>query len=265
MFSAFTIELVVFVLCVAVIVILLCVFIIIAVYRYQQKQFLYSEELKELRSIYENNILSSKIEIQEQTFQQISQEIHDNIGQKLTLAKLYLNTINFYDRIHSEEKVKLSLQLISDSILRLRELSRGLSTDSILNNGLVKAIDNEVKVLNNTGVVKAEFNINGNELFLSDKSELIIFRIIQECINNFVRHSKGEHLKIEISYGDNLIEIAISDDGIGIVSSNISGVGLINIRKRAELLGGVFKINSSSAGTLIEISIPICSNLSTND
>lgn len=260
MLSEFTTELMVFVICVTLIVMLLCVFVILAVYRYKRKQLYYNNEIKLLRSEYEHTILSSQIEIQEQTFLHISREIHDNIGQKLTLAKLYLNTLPAIYQNIPETRISDCLQLLTESISGLSDLSRGMSTDFVLSNGLVKAIEHEVALLNRSGVYAARFTIEGEELFLEGNTELVVYRIVQECIHNFVKHAGGMELLIHLLYQPDNLRLTIRDNGIGLNNAGPKGAGMIHMRKRAELLGGSFTAKDAGNGTEIEVIIPVPHN-----
>lgn len=238
-------------------VVLLCVFIITLVFKYQKKRLDYLSDLERIKSESANTLLQSQLEIQEQTFLHISREIHDNIGQKLTLAKLYLNTIPNLENYDQLSKIRDSLKLISESILGLSELSRGMSTDFLLNNGLVKAIEKEVLILNRSGVFNAEFQVVGEERYMEGNTELVIFRIVQECIQNFVKHADAKNLFIRLHYHSNNIFLEISDDGIGLNAKSGSGAGFINMKRRAAMLGGTFVAEGDGKGTRINVNIPV--------
>lgn len=250
-----------FIVLLIVVVILLSVFgvfIVTIIYRYQKKQIAYFMEIEELKITHQNTLLQSQLEVQEQTFEHIAREIHDNIGQKLTLAKLYLNTLSYA----SLEEVKLSvadsLVLITDSISSLSDVSRSMGTEVLLNNGLVKGIELELSKLQRTGLYQCDFKVNGDEIFMNANTEIVIFRIVQECINNFLKHANGRCESIHLHYTADELELTIKDDGQGFeVNAAGTGAGLINIKKRAAMLSGVCVIESSNTGTTITIKIPI--------
>ena len=122
---------------------LLISFIVSIAYKYQQKQNAYFKDIETLKSSHENTLLQSQLEIQEQTFQNISREIHDNIGQKLTLAKLYLNTLDFTDTDKSRLQVNNSVTIIGEAINDLSDLSHSMSSEIILTHGLINALQFE--------------------------------------------------------------------------------------------------------------------------
>lgn len=240
---------------------LLCTFIITIVYKYQQRQIRYLRDMEALKAQYENTLLQSQLEMQEQTFQHIAREIHDNIGQKLTLAKLYMNTHFYKNENDTRDMVSNSLALISESINSLSDISRSMSTEMILNNGLIKGIEAEVVNLQKAGVYEINFDITGQEIFLTGNAELVIFRIVQECINNFIKHAEGTSLSISLNYTAHQLVLNVNDNGKGFDTKLKSpGAGLSNILKRTTVLKGVCNILSTEKGSCITINIPIKEN-----
>jgi len=249
--------------CVILLIALLSTFIIAMIYKYQQRQQKYFKELDDLKTAHENTLLQSMLEMQEQTFQHISREIHDNIGQKLTLAKLYMNTLSYGDTDKTKLAVKDSLDLISSSIESLSDISRSMSSELILNNGLVKGIETEINNLNKSLLYTAHFSITGREVFLSGNAELVIFRIMQECINNFIKHAGGSTISIHLNYSADKLLLQVKDDGKGFdTTAFAAGSGINNMRKRAAILGGQCDFTSGKNGTTINIKIPINENSS---
>ncbi|HPH92038.1 MAG TPA: histidine kinase, partial [Ferruginibacter sp.] len=204
------------------------VFIVTLIYRYQKKQIAYFKEIEELKITHQNTLLQSQLEVQEQTFQHIAREIHDNIGQKLTLAKLYLNTLTYTSMDEVKSSVLDSLSLITDSIDSLSDVSRSMGTEVLLNNGLVKGIELELGKLQKSGLYQCDFKVNGQEIFLNANTEIVIFRIVQECINNFLKHANGTCESIQLHYTTDELELVIKDNGQGFeTNSTPNGSGLI--------------------------------------
>ena len=258
-------DLIIFVLSTIALILLLLGVIVTILYFYQLKQSAYQQELKEINMNYDKSLLHIQLEIQEQTFQAVSKEIHDNISLGLTLSKLHLNTLHKPDQAEFEEKIEVSVGLISDAIQNLRNISRSLNSDIIKNNGLLKAIENEIELLNSAGVFKVKFEVAGTPAYLENQKELVLFRIVQEAINNIIKHSKAENIKLAIQYGDCAMHMIIRDDGIGFTGNDINwdndfknSAGLRNIRHRVQVLNGKFEITSSNGhGTKLEIHVPL--------
>ena len=236
-------------------------FIFFIVYKYQQKQVAYFEEIEKIKLATENIILNSQVEIQENTFHNISREIHDNISQKLTLAKLYLNTLELSGTDAISVKVHDSTALITQAIASLSDISRSLNSDLIIDNGLMKVIEWEVEKLGKTGLYAIQYRIEGDEIFLNPKSELILFRIFQESINNIIKHSGAGMIGIFLTYQKEYFIMEIKDNGNGFQTpGNKQGSGLKNMEQRTKLLNGAYQLESSSQGTTITIKIPIDAN-----
>ena len=259
MYNPATQGIIIFIVSVSFLLLLLISFIITIVYKYQQKQNAYNKGLEELKISYESAMLEAQLEIQEDTFQHISREIHDNIGQKLSLAKLYLNTFNLEGNSFEDQKIVNTISLIGDSINELSDISRSLSSEIIFSEGLIKALENESLQLQKSGMFKIDFSVNGEIEFLDAKKELVLFRIVQEALNNIVKHSAAKTILLKLSYKIPLLCLDIIDDGNGFLHNGNSknGMGLIYMKKRAETINGKCLIMSKPGkGTTIQIEIP---------
>lgn len=261
---ATTIEgLVIFILFSTLLIILLIGFVTFIIYRYQQKQITYYKNLQELKTTHENEILQAQVEIQEQTFENISREIHDNIGQKLTLAKLHLNTMNLYDNVVAAASLSHSVNMISEAINDLSDISRSMSSEIILHNGLIKALEFEVAQLNKSSLYKIDLLVNGDPVFLDSQKELVLFRIMQEALNNIMKHAAARKIEITMNYLNDHVEMHIKDDGRGFVkdTGSLKGTGIANMNRRAGMLNGRCMVTSIPGnGTQIKIEIPIHEN-----
>jgi len=233
--------------------------IVLVVFKYQRKRRSHKINILELKSEHENEILKAQIKVQEQTFHHIANEIHDNIGQKLSFAKLQLNVMQDFYNKHQQEIIQEIADVITESLSDLRNLSRSLSLDFIANNGFIKAVENEIEKLNKSGLYQFKLIVQGNSLFLDVDKELMLFRIVQESLNNVVKHAQAKQILIKLHYTNNNLLVSIEDDGIGFdVKKKSIGSGLSNISKRAQSIGGFINVNSSkSTGTIVQINIPI--------
>lgn len=241
-------------------ILLLFGFIIAILLLYQKKQYSFSLELENVKTSFEKEMLKAQLEIQEQTFQYISQEIHDNIGQFISLAKLHLNTLNLKDIAAASQQIGNSTDLLTRAMDDLRDLSKSLSSDIIRNGGLTKAIDVQIGQLKKLEKLNVTYHLNGDYRFLDEQKEMFILRILQEAINNVIRHSEADSIEILLSYLDNNLTLLIRDNGKGFDPSSIrkqDGSGINNMTKRAKMIGARFSIDSSArTGTLIIIAVP---------
>lgn len=240
---------------------LLGVFILSFILFYKNRKKLYQSEKEIMKNSFQQELLRSQLEIQEQTLKHISQEIHDNIGQTLSLAKLNLNTIPAEKQAGLSEKITHTKDLVSKAIQDLRSLSKTLNTDTVLSPGLINAVEFELAQLQRSGVFTTELNIIGTPQKLDSKKELILFRMLQEAVNNTIKHSGANEIKVTMEYNDSLT-LTIADNGQGFTQLATrgfeEGLGLKNMRNRAALIGGTLGIQSNNnTGTQISITLPI--------
>jgi signal transduction histidine kinase len=218
--------------------------------------------MESLKSNFEKTLLATQLEIQEQTFQNISREIHDNIGLSLTLAKLNLNTISWHLVEQTKEKVSNSIEFISKAIDDLSYISKTLNTDYIEENGLLNALDLEIKKIRNLGLFHIQYEVIGSPVYMKTQKELVIYRIIQEVLNNSIKHAQATAIKLELNYLNDRVEIELSDNGKGFVQltsgqETKKGTGLMNIIKRASLIDGICEVKSEQGkGTSVFMQIP---------
>jgi two-component system, NarL family, sensor kinase len=251
------------ILIVSLLVLILIGFIISILHLYQKKQLRHAKELILLKSNFENETFRAQLEMQEETFQYISQEIHDNIGQFLSLAKLHLNTLSLDNKDLACEKINSSADLLTKALDDLRDLSRSLSSELIKNGGFDKAIEQQIMQLEKLGRYKIAYDIKGNYQYLDEQKEIILFRILQEAINNIVRHSYAYEVIVFLYCYDNTLKMLIQDNGRGFDLSVISKGqrkivgGIANMKKRASMIKANIEIESSlGKGTKITISCP---------
>jgi signal transduction histidine kinase len=245
------------------IILILVSFVIKIVYLYRKKQKAYLNGIEELKSDYEENILKTRLEIQEQTFQAISREIHDNISLSLTLAKLNLNTLNFNDIHGAKDKVKSSIDFVSKAIEDLTDISRSINSEIIINQGLISALKQETDRIKKLNWFTLVYEVTGEPVYMDAQKELFIFRIVQEAFNNILKHAQAKNVKVNLFYKSEHLEITVCDDGKGFRSGSNEksthnfSAGLRNMRIRAELVKGHCSIQSKPlAGTTIKVSVP---------
>jgi len=249
----------IFLICSILLILIFISFIIAILFLYQKKQIIYNQKVDHLKSNYESSLLSTQLEIQEQTLQHISREIHDNIGLSLTLAKLNLNTLNKSNGENVVEKIEESTGLISKAIRDLSAISHGLNANVINSNGLIKALEEETERISKIGILDVSLLVTGSPVFLKDQTELLLFRIAQEGLNNIIKYAEATKVLITLHYDCGDLELKICDNGRGFsLDPNIrTGSGLLNMRARTQILNGILSVKSDSNGTSINVIIPI--------
>jgi signal transduction histidine kinase len=210
---------------------------------------------------HQKELLSTQIEIQNQTMQHIGREIHDNIGQKLTLASLYTQQLAFENKAPQiNDSIENISAIINQSLSELRELSKSLTDDTISNLSIVELLLEESNKINDLKKCNVTFSSNDEKLDLNYHIKSVLFRICQEFMQNSIKHSKCKNITIKLDKLDKILKLSLSDDGIGFDSGKISGkgIGLSNMKKRTEIIGGKYELESiAKKGTQLTISIPI--------
>jgi two-component system NarL family sensor kinase len=175
------------------------------------------------------------------------------------LAKLQLNSLHLQP--HPTLTIGKSVGILTKAIQSLSELSRHLGTPLLQDNGLIAAIAADVQKLNASGRYQAALNIAGQEVLLDANTELLLFRIVQESIANFVKHAQATTLHINLHYDKTQLQLQVVDNGCGFnPEQTAAGAGLSNIRKRTRLLKGQCEIHSQPGNTTITIIIPLHDN-----
>jgi signal transduction histidine kinase len=218
-------------------------------------------EKKNMEITFRQTLLQTQLEIQEQTLKNISQEIHDNIGQALSLAKLNLNTMPPTNDEALQQKILNSKELVSKAITDLRDLSRSLDTDYVQEMGLQRAIEYELEMIQKTGTIETNMIVEGTLFRLEKQKELILFRIVQETFNNILKHAGAKTIAVQINYETNGFTLMIKDDGKGVNlkpfnhgENNNFGLGIRNMHNRAKLIGADFNMSSNiGEGTEVKI------------
>lgn len=232
--------------------------ITVFVFYYHKKRAEYSREKITMQNTFQQTLLQTQLEIQEQTFQTISQEIHDNIGQALSFIKLNINMIDIDKRDVAEDKLAESKTLLTKAIQDLRDLSKMLNTDFINETGLVNSIEQQLNILKKTGAYSTTLDLSGEREKYLLQCELVVFRIVQELLNNIVKHAEANNIKVLMNYQPEKLLITVSDDGKGFDTTNGNdGIGLRNMRSRMALINGSIRFESKKdEGTTAIIELP---------
>lgn len=206
------------------------------------------------------DLILARQEIQEQTFKNVSHQIHDHIGQLLSLAKLNLNTIAAVHVPGDLKKIGEAKNLISQSIRDLRSLSKILNAENILNIGLVKAVEMELQLVQDAGIKTVNLNVKGLTVRFKDKAELILYRLFQEALHQLIDHSKASIIEVKAIYDQNSFNLFITDNPFTTTDplSNRFDIVLHKLQTRAKLIGATFEYTcTAEKGTIIHIYLPL--------
>lgn len=232
---------------------LLVVFITLALVwlfiTFQKRKNNLLQDQEDAKKQFEKEIAETQIEIREQTLRNISWELHDNIGQLLTLAKIQL-------QIATPENIKEVGETISKGLEEVRALSKLINPDVVKNIKLFEAVQLEIDRFNRLNFIKSTLTIKGESKKLNPKAEIILFRILQEFFSNTIKHSKASNLDVTLNYEKDKLIIEAIDNGVGYDTSIITnnGIGLNNIQNRAKLINAEIDLSSElEKGTSLKI------------
>jgi two-component system sensor histidine kinase UhpB len=223
------------------------------------ERFLLQEELEKQRLDRQRQITEATIRAQEKERTELGRELHDNINQILTTSKIYIEMAREEPDIR-EQVLEKSYQYVSSAIDEIRSLSKSLVPPSLGDIGLKEAIADLIENLNVAQKIQITLKTYGlKDVNLDNDLKLMAYRIIQEQLNNVLKHSKSKTAEITLSIVRKSLNIIIRDDGIGFDQARRGrGIGLTNIMSRAELHHGSVQIDSTPGnGCTLKVSIPI--------
>lgn len=230
---------------IAVLIIVTALVILFFIVFQKRKNKLLIDKMKQQQA-FEEELSITQLEIQEQTLKNIGQELHDNVGQILSVANMNLSILNTQVPEDIKESFTETKNAVKQGLSELRALSKSLNSDVISNRGFQKSVETEIERLNKLKLLNSELKIEGNPAnFVDGKDSIILFRIIQEFISNTVKYAEAKTLEILLNFKEDALEINALDDGKGFDILNIEkGAGLINMNSRAELIKSTYSLNS---------------------
>ncbi|NCI45179.1 response regulator [Sediminibacterium soli] len=221
------------------------------------------EKLEEERLMKQKEITEATIRVQEKERYDISSELHDNVNQQLTVAMMYIASAQQRSP-ENTELLKQSSSFILNAIEEIRKLSQNLVTPLIKHFGLGKAAEgllDDISAVNNFHI---DFNADSfyEEDILYD-FKLNLFRILQEVMNNIIKHAKASTVTITLTRDASFIHLAVVDDGVGFdTGKHKKGIGIYNIMSRADLYNAEAEIKSSPGnGCHITIRFPLTEDI----
>lgn len=218
-------------------------FMVVINYVRRKRKMLVEKQMREGQ--YQQELLQAQLEMQDHTFKAISQEIHDNVGQILSLAKVHLNILTFDGQGH--EQLNLIKALVTDAITELRNLSAGYYADRIMEEGLLVSIEHQLLQLEKTGLFTTSFHSAFDTLLIDQSKTIFLYRMIQEALNNVVKHSGAGHVLVDVYKKDGHVHIRLEDNGKGFSSDQPNfkaGIGLSSIQQRGLMIGAKVNIHS---------------------
>jgi signal transduction histidine kinase len=228
-------------------------------FKLKQKQLLVKEQLRQqdLRS-------KAVIEAEEKERVRIARELHDGIGQQLSAAKLNISGLQASVKTTNPQEVTMlqnAMDLLDESVKEVRDVSHRMMPNALLKSGLISAVREFINKITSSGDLKINLEIVGLNERLDNTVENIIFRVLQEIVNNIIKHANASEVSIQFIKHKNELTILIEDNGVGFdvqtqLTKTQGGIGLKNIQSRISFLNGeVFFDSFIGKGTTVTIEI----------
>lgn len=208
-------------------------------------------------------MLFTKIEIQQHTMRDIGREIHDNVGQRLTLAAMYTYQLEYEQKeTPTGQRISAVGKIIDESLEELRNLSKSLTNAHAEKLELKELVENECARVNALNICKVSYSFDTGDITFSPTIRAFLHRIIQEFLQNSLKHARCKNITLSFKKNGDDLSVILQDDGIGFNATAMqenatTGIGLSNMKKRAEFLHISFLLESTpGAGTSVTLNIP---------
>ncbi|MCW3088128.1 MAG: hypothetical protein JWQ78_1514 [Sediminibacterium sp.] len=241
----------------SILLLLITLFIVMLVMAYLKRDLKHLKEKETMEEDFEKQLLQSQLETQEETLNQLGNELHDNIGQLLNSTKLLIGVAQ-RSLSNPPDTLITADETLAKAIQELRSLSKSLNKEWLEQFNFIENIEAEINRINSARTLHIYLSSPG-ALPLKADEQIILFRIVQEILQNAMKHSAAKNVYIRIKEESEVLTISVTDDGIGFEALEKShGVGMMNIRHRTHLLGGTVQWRSAPGkGTVVIIQLPV--------
>ena len=232
---------------------------------HQRKVIRYQQQLQRMEQDQQKTLLNASIRLQEEERQRIAADLHDDAGPLLATARLYLNE-NFVnlDKQTQLQSIYNVEQIIDDTIQLIRNISHSLMPPTLKNFGLESAVNDLFQKISGSGSMNASSRFHDYRERLKAENELIIFRIIQELINNILKHSNASFIHLTQNTSGQRFFIRLHHDGRGLTQNDFEklgksnvGLGLKNIQSRLKVLQGKIFFEKDMSQTYYKVTIEL--------
>jgi two-component system, NarL family, sensor kinase len=244
---------------------LLTIALIIFIVFHQRRVIRYQVKLQEMEAEQQKILLRASIKLQEEERQRIAADLHDDAGPLLATARLYLNeNLVNQDKSTQLQSIYNAKQIIDETIQLIRNISHSLMPPTLKNFGLESAVTDFFQKINGSGSLNVNCRFHDYKRRLKAEKELITFRIIQELINNILKHSNASFIHLTQQNNDETMIIRLHHDGRGItqedflkLNKSMVGLGLKNIQSRLKVIHGDILFEQDNSQSFFKVSIAI--------
>jgi two-component system, NarL family, sensor kinase len=243
----------------------LTVGLVIFIILHQRRVQRFQQTLQKMEIEQQKMMLNASIKMQEEERQRLAADLHDDAGPLLATARLYLNeNLVNQDKVNQLQSIFQARQIIDDTIQLIRNISHDLMPPTLKNFGLESAINDLFQKISGSGTINASQRFHDYKDRMKTEKELLIFRIVQELINNILKHSNSSFIHLTQNVHADKFYLRIHHDGRGIVQSDFEklnksniGLGLKNISSRIRLLQGEIVFEKDISQTYYKVTIEV--------
>jgi signal transduction histidine kinase len=247
------------------VVLFLASLIILSVFISQKRKFRHRQQMDNLKNQFEKEILKTQLEIQTETFESVSKELHDNVSNTISLALLNLNLLQPGETAEYNKKMEEAKQLLLEAKNSVKDFSWHINPANISQTGLGKSLEELAAKFKNIHTLQLSFKQAGKEFHILPAHHIIIYRIVQEALSNAIKHSRCREIELLLDYSTPVLSIQVKDNGSGFETTGYTEVnrhqktsGIRNMLSRAKMIEAEIKIESSPGnGTVLTLN---CSN-----
>ena len=243
----------------------LTVGLIVFIIFHQRKVIRYQVTLQRMEQDQQRMLLNASIRLQEEERQRLAADLHDDAGPLLATARLYLNEnlVNM-DKASQLQSIYNAKQIIDDTIQLIRNISHSLMPPTLKNFGLESALNDLFQKISGSGSLNASCRFHDYKERLKTEDELILFRVLQELVNNILKHSNASFIHVTQNIHGDRFFLRLHHDGRGLTQSDFEklnkspvGLGLKNIQSRLKLLNGNVYFEKDVSQTYYKVTIEL--------
>ncbi len=245
--------------------VVLTVSLIVFIIMHQRRVLRFQNKLQQMEQEQQKILLNASIKLQEEERQRLAADLHDDAGPLLATARLYLNeNLVNQDKATQLQSIFQARQIIDDTIQLVRNISHSLMPPTLKNFGLESAVNDLFQKISGSGAINASSRFHEYKDRLKGEKELVIFRVVQELINNILKHSSASFIHLTQNVHADKFYLRIHHDGRGIVQSDFDklnksnvGLGLKNISSRLRLVQGNINFEKDISQTYYKVTIEL--------
>ena len=235
--------------------------IILFVVFYQKKMIQEQLKRQQMELDYQQKMMEAALESQENERRRVAADLHDSIGAMLSTIRVGITTLA--KQIQDPQSLDLPKQMLDDTITSVRRISRDLMPSTLEKFGFAQAVKEMCERFQATAMMPIQWHEHSEVKSMSKNRELMLFRVVQELINNALKHSQATEINVHV-WGDNDVMLSVEDNGIGFdpdefktPTKNGRGLGLFNIENRARVLGAKIEFDKTrKQGSKTTLTLP---------